>query len=329
MKPKFKYLVILSIVLSFSPRFLKAQINGCDLCGPASGTYKNVALGNYSATIGAGCESRGQYSFAVGYVAKSYTTNTIAMGKYVRAQAANSIVIGSGVANADSRMLTNNIPNSLMVGFNSCLPTLFVSNSVSYNTTGKVGIGNVSSPKAKLHIKADSNEDAGIFIETSNVSKKAYLQLFDENNLISVDSNTGLSIFSKESQINLDANQVLMNAKVAIEPSKSFPESDYALSVAGGIITTKVMVKEVSEWYDHVFEEMYKLPTIENVQKFIAENGHLPDVPSEQDVMMKGYDMAEMDGILLRKIEELTLYTIELNAIVKRQQEIIESLQSK
>ena len=72
-----------------------------------------------------------------------------------------------------------------------------------------------------------------------------------------------------------------------------------------------------------------QLPTIENVQKFIAENGHLPDVPSEQDVMMNGYDMAEMDGILLRKIEELTLYTIELNAIVKRQQEIIESLQSK
>ena len=329
MKPKFKYLVILSIVLSFSPRFLKAQINGCDLCGPATGTYKNIALGNYSATIGAGCESRGQYSFAVGYVAKSYMTNTIAMGKYVRAQAANSIVIGSGVANADSRMLTNNVPSSLMVGFNSCLPTLFVANSVSYNTTGKVGIGNVSSPEAKLHIKADSNEDAGLFIEATNVSKKAYLKLFDENHLISVNPNEGLSISSKESKINLDANQVLMNAKVAIDIPEGISDNDYALSVSGGIITTKVMVKEVSEWYDYVFDENYKLLPIEKVKCFIDENGHLPDIPSECNVLNNGYDMVEMDGILLKKIEELTLYTIELNAIVKRQQEIIESLQSK
>lgn len=329
MKPKFKYLVILFIVLSFSPRFLKAQISGCDLCGPATGTYKNVALGNYSATIGAGCESRGQYSFAVGYVAKSYMTNTIAMGKYVRAQAANSIVIGSGVANADSRMLTNNVPNTLMVGFNSCLPTLFVSNSVSYNTTGKVGIGNVSSPEAKLHIKADSNEDAGLFIEATNVSKKAYLKLFDENHLISVDSNTGLSISSKKSHINLDANQVLMKSKVTIDIPEGLAENDYALSVSGGIITTKVMVKEVSEWYDYVFDKEYDLTPIENVQSFIDKNGHLPDIPSEQDVLNNGYDMVKMDGILLKKIEELTLYAIELNNLVKCQQEIIKSLQSK
>ena len=329
MKPKLKYLIILSIVLSFSPRLLKAQINGCDLCGPATGTYKNVASGNYSATIGAGCESRGQYSFAVGYVAKSSAANTIAIGKYVRTQAANSIVIGSGVANSNSRMLTNNIPNSLMIGFNSCLPTLFVSNSDNYNTTGKVGIGNVSSPKAKLHIKADNNEDAGLVLEPSNLSKLAYIQMLDENNVISVKQNCGMTISSQDADIALDANQVLMNAKVTIDIPKNLTENDYALSVSGGIITTKVMVKEVSEWYDHVFDEEYSLPTIENVKNFIDENGHLPDIPSEHDVMMNGYDMVEMDGILLKKIEELTLYTIELNDLVKRQQEIIESLQSK
>lgn len=328
MKPKIKYLIILSIVLFLSPRFLKAQINGCDLCGPA-GTNKNMAVGNYSATIGAACESRGQYSFAVGYLAKSYMANTIAMGKYVRAQAANSIVIGSGVANSDSRMLTNNVTNSFMVGFNSCLPTFFVSSSASYNTTGKVGIGNVSSPKAKLHIKADNNEDAGLVLEPSNLSKLAYIQLVDESNVISVKQNLGMTISSRNANINLDAHQVLMNAKVTIDIPKGLPENDYALSVSGGIITTKVMVKEVSEWYDHVFDEGYELPAIENVQRFIDENGHLPDIPSEQDVINNGYDMVEMDGILLKKIEELTLYTIELNDIIKRQQEIIETLQSK
>ena len=57
------------------------------ICGPASGSYRNLAVGNYSATIGAGCESIGQYSFSLGYVAKSYQPNAIAMGKYVKAQA--------------------------------------------------------------------------------------------------------------------------------------------------------------------------------------------------------------------------------------------------
>ena len=329
MKPKFKYLIILSIVLSFSPRFLKAQISGCDLCGPASGAYKNIAVGNYSATIGAGCESRGQYSFAIGYVAKSSAPNTIAIGKYVRAQAANSIVIGSGMSNSVSRMLTNNISNSLVVGFNSSLPTLFVSTSSSYNTTGKVGIGNVTSPKAKLHIKSDSNEDAGLFIEATNMSKMAYLKLFDENNIITANPNTGLLISSKKSKISLDTDEVLIKAKVTIDVPEGISENDYALSVSGGILTSKVMVKEVSEWYDHVFDEDYNLPPIENVKTYIDENGCLPEIPSEQNILMKGYDLVEMDGLLLKKIEELTLYTIELNALVKRQQEIIEFLQSK
>lgn len=317
------------VVLCLCEGNLNAQ-NGCDLCGPASGTYKNIASGSCSATIGAGCEARGLYSFAVGYIAKSYMANTIAMGKFVKAQAQNTVVIGSGYANAESRLLTNNISNSLMIGFNSVYPTLFVSKSSSYNTTGKVGIGNVTSPQAKLHIKSDSNEDAGLIVEPANLSKMAYIQLFDENNRISVNPNSGLSIMSHNAKINLDANQVLLNAQVTINAPQGFSkENDYALAVPGGILTTKVLVKDVEDWYDVVFEEDYKLLSIDDIRRYICENGHLPDIPSGQDVFANGYDMVEMDGLLLKKIEELTLYTIELNDLIKRQQEIIESLLSK
>ncbi len=317
------------IVLCLCEVSINAQ-NGCDLCGPDVGTYKNIASGGYSATIGAGCESRGLYSFSVGYVAKSYMANTIAMGKFVKAQAQNTIVIGSGYGNAESRLLTNNISNSLMIGFNSTLPTLFVSKSSNYNTTGKVGIGNVTSPQAKLHIKSDSNEDAGLIVEPANMSKMAYIQLFDENNRISVHPNSGLSIKSQNAKINLDAKQVLLNAQVTINAPQGFSEeNDYALAVPGGILTTKVLVKDVEDWYDIVFEENYKLLSIEEIRHYIRENGHLPDIPSGQDIFVNGYDMVEMDGLLLKKIEELTLYTIELNDLIKRQQEIIDSLLSK
>ena len=294
------------------------------------GTYKNIAGANYSATIGAGCESKGLYSLAVGYVAKTYMANTIAMGKYVKAQATNSVVIGSGLGDAESRLLTNNVSNSLMIGFNSTLPTLFISKSSNYNTTGKVGIGNVTSPKAKLHIKSDSEEDVGIFVEQTNSSKMAYIQLFNDNNRISVEKDTGLQIMSRNSRINFDANQVLMKAQVTIDAPKGFSEEyDYTLAVPGGIMTNKVLVKEVEEWYDVVFDDNYKLLPIDKVKQYIDENGHLPDIPSGQDVFKNGYDMVEMDGLLLKKIEELTLYAIELNNQIKYQQEIIESFLSK
>ena len=104
---------------------------------------------------------------------------------------------------------------------------------------------------------------------------------------------------------------------------------DYALAVSGGILTTKVLVKEVTEWYDHVFDDEYELIAIDELSRFVKENGHLPDMPSEYNVLDKGYDMVEMDGLLLKKIEELTLYTIELNALIKHQQELIDSLLTK
>lgn len=318
---------MLTIVLSVFNVNLSAQ-NGCDLCGPSSGSYKNLPIGNYSATIGAGCESRGSYSFSLGYVAKSYQTNAIAMGKYVKAQAPNSVVIGSGVNADESQLLTNSIPNSLMVGFNSCYPTLFVSASRDCNNTGMVGIGNVISPRAKLHIRSDVNEDAGIILESTSSSRMAYVQLFNDKNRIVFKPDSGLSILSQNSNINLDANQVQMNAKVMIDMPEGSSE-DYALSVSGGIVTTKVMVKEVSEWHDYVFDDDYKLISINDVAQYVNENGHLPDVPSEQDVLTNGYDMVKMDGLLLKKIEELTLYAIELNNHILLQQEVIESLLSK
>lgn len=325
MRTRTIFLVIISFALCIAA---KAQEKaGCDLCGPASGTSQNVASGNYSATIGAACETRGAFSLAVGNASKANAGNTIALGKFVRANATNSVVIGSGTSNSTTRALINSKPNTLMIGFNSIYPTLFVTASTAYNTTGKIAIGNVTSPKSKLHIKSDSNEDAGIILEPTTMTSKAYLQIFDENHKISVLRGEGMSILSQNDNINLDAKNVLMNAKVCINASKTFAQGyDYALAVSGGILTNEVLIKEVSEWYDFVFDDDYELSSLKDLELFIDKNGHLPDMPSEKEVLDTGYNMVEMDGLLLKKIEELTLYTIELNKIIEKQQQIIESL---
>lgn len=331
MKPRLIMIMILSIMLTIDVREMNAQEKGgCDLCGPASGTTQNVATGNCSVTIGAACEATGAYSLASGLYAKANALSTIAMGKYVRARATNSMVIGTGSSNSDTRALINNIPNSLMIGFSSSVPTLFVSGSAGFNTTGKVGVGNVTNPQSKLHIKSDAKENAGIILEPTDKTNVAFLQMYDANYMISVSSNEGMSLMSKNDKMNFDASNIQMNAKVAINTTDDFiKDNNYSMAVSGGILTTGVLVKEVTEWYDFVFDDDYELTSIDELECFIEKNGHLPDIPSEKEVLSDGYNLVEMDGLLLKKIEELTLYAIELNKLVERQQEIIESLQSK
>ena len=310
-----KNLIMLSMILLAMSLIMKAQEKGgCDLCGPASGSNQNIATGNYSATIGASCESTGTFSFSAGYFAKANASSALALGRYVKAKATNAMVIGSGTGNADAKALINNVPNSLMVGFNSSMPTLFVSNSSGFNSTGKVGIGNVTSPESKLHIKSDANEDAGIILQPTSETKTAYLQIYDSKHKIVVDKDKGMTFLSQNDKMVFDANNVDVNAK---------------LSVSGGILTSEVLVKEVSEWYDHVFEDDYHLKPIADLETYINENGHLPDIPSEKIVLNEGYALVEMDGLLLKKIEELTLYIIELHKQLECQHKIIEGLQSK
>jgi|GEM_PF-1349298 len=88
----------------------------------------------------------------------------------------------------------------------------------------------------------------------------------------------------------------------------------YKLVVKGGILSErlKVSIYNSDSWSDYVFSENYNLASLDYVEKYILENNHLPGIPSAQEVVKNGIDVAEMDAMLLAKIEELTLYLIEL-----------------
>ncbi len=89
---------------------------------------------------------------------------------------------------------------------------------------------------------------------------------------------------------------------------------DYGLYVGKGILAERirVAVANSSDWADYVFAQDYKLKPLEEVEKFIETNHHLPDVPSAQEMVHSGLDVVKTDALLLRKIEELTLYMIAL-----------------
>lgn len=112
---------------------------------------------------------------------------------------------------------------------------------------------------------------------------------------------------------------ITLNGKVGVNIENTY--AGYALAVDGGILTTKVRIKEVDQWPDHVFGDGYRLMSLGEVEDYVAANRHLPGVPSEAEVKAEGYDVAEMQAVLLGKIEELTLHVI-------RQQKEIDSLRT-
>ena len=114
---------------------------------------------------------------------------------------------------------------------------------------------------------------------------------------------------------------VSYSGNVAIGTS-SVP-SDYKLAVEGKIRTREIRVDQ-DTWPDYVFKEDYDLPTLEEIERYIEEKGHLPNIPSAKEVETNGIELGEMDKLLLEKIEELTLHTIGLQKLLKKQQKLIE-----
>jgi hypothetical protein len=99
-------------------------------------------------------------------------------------------------------------------------------------------------------------------------------------------------------------------------------QGNYKLFVNGSAIFTKAVVKLTSNWADYVFEPTYNLPTLSQVEAYITKHKHLEGVPSAAEVKEKGIDLGDNQTILLKKVEELTLYIIDQDKkIVKLQAE--------
>lgn len=278
--------------------------------------YNNQARGYNSFASGYGCEATGHTSTAIGRNAKAIGHYSVALGNFVQATQNYGIVIGSG--GSESFPLVNET-NGIMLGTNSEHPTLVLT-AGDYIRTGKVGIGK-RDPQAKLHIRSNFDEDAGIILEPGQTQTNgAFIQFKDESHRISVGTNGAMSITAGTKPLSLEGSRVTLTGKVGVNTNNTVP--GYAFAVAGGIITDEVLILNVEDWPDYVFGQDHTLMSLSDLKAYIDQNSHLPEVPSAQDVEENGINVVEMQKVLLKKIEELTLYTVE-------QQRLIEELQAK
>ena len=101
----------------------------------------------------------------------------------------------------------------------------------------------------------------------------------------------------------------------------------YRLAVAGNIVAEEVKVALQVNWPDYVFDKAYNLPSLEQVENHINENGYLIHMPSAAEVEENGIQLGEMNAKLLRKIEELTLYTITQEKKIKLLEQQVAAIQ--
>ena len=200
-----------------------------------------------------------------------------------------------------------------------------ISETFRITNAGNVGIG-TTTPKDKLEV------DGSIIIKNGyNLSWGGTYGANVPTIAASIGTQSGINFYPSGSTAGVTMR---LDAAGNVGIGTTTPPAGFKLAVAGKILAEEVQVSAsgTSPWPDYVFEPTYKLRTLAEVEQFVNENKHLPDVPSKTQVDEQGISLGEMNAILLQKIEELTLYTIEQEKEItklKEENKRIELLENK
>ena len=188
---------------------------------------------------------------------------------------------------------------------------------------GKVGIG-TQFPQRELDV-------IGNMQVTGNINNfgNIYTKSVEATGMYVTHTASSDWSFASEIKVNRDLTKAFVITK----------NGGTVFSIMGnGIVNAKKIYAEEFEihpnamsifWYDHVFNQDYKLRSLPELEQFIKTNKHLPEIPPEKEIKENGFNLGEMQGKLLLKIEELTLYLIEQQKLIEELQLRLSELESR
>ena len=278
----------------------------------STGNYSN-ALGSYAAAtghngsaLGNSTTAAGEASTAVGYLAASAGNWSTAVGANAYSDQVNTVILGS------------------VVGVNGALTYA----NVGMGTTNPVEAVDVErsafAARFQLTSFTDTAGQAPQYIQRrargTNTSPTA-VQNGDNLGLFSFRGHNGTAMGGSRASITAQAAGNFTSVSTptrlifATTPvGQTTPQQVLVITPDG-----KVQVNGQNLTVpDYVFEDDYQLMPLDELKSFIAENGHLPGIPSANEVNSGGHDLAGSDMAHLRKIEELTLYTLQQQERIDR-----------
>jgi hypothetical protein len=226
-----------------------------------------------------------------------------------------------------------------------------------FSQNGNVGIGTgIPTPVARLDVRvtgsntlinaAEASSDIGLSMSLIGTSPtfgfnqmysggykfmgNGYAGMFqystttgDLNFYTSNATGFGISTSTPTAKMHVNGNMVIGSSLIS-------PATGYQLSVDGKIISEELKVQLSGSWPDYVFGENYKLMPLDDLENSIRQNKHLPNIPSAADITAeKGFEVGDISKRLLEKIEELTLYIIQLKKENTRLEERLNQVEKK
>lgn len=204
------------------------------------------------------------------------------------------------------------------VGFGTASPTAAV--DVVGNVLVKANNANADNANIRL-----LNDNAA----STTSDKKASIWL-DNNGKLKFRSATGIGLAFRNAGNTADIMDINDNG---LSIGTNDHPTGYSFAVNGNGIAVSMTVKPKALWPDYVFKAGYRLPSLSYLRSYIDENHHLPGIPTEQQIKKDGLDLGEINTLLMKKVEELTLYVIQLKEenekLKKDQQGQIDELKQK
>ena len=186
---------------------------------------------------------------------------------------------------------------------NLTLPSSTLNHFIYLNGTGNQFI--------RLHSTGFGGRDVGIeFLRGSEFNGTDY-KVFNDGGVFKIMNALNNFSNSGSESFRISSNNVYMGFNGGRVGIGTVNPGSYLLAVNGKVKCREVKVT-LTDWADFVFDENYPLMPLDQLQKYINENGHLPGIPSETEALEKGIELGNMNTLLLEKIEELTLYVLAL-----------------